>query len=57
MRLDRLTPEEREARAMELVLRDLERQGITPGTASPALLARTVRLLSGGKTAAEEVAS
>lgn len=47
MRLDKLTREEREARADQLVREQLERQGIVPGNASPALLARTVRLLSG----------
>lgn len=53
MRLDNLTQEQRDERAMELVLADLERVGITPGNASPALLAKTVRLLTVRSTLAK----
>lgn len=54
MRLDKLTPEELDARAEQLVREQLASQGIVPGNASPARLARTVRLLSGGKAKVEE---
>jgi hypothetical protein len=55
-RWDHMTPAERRADSDRIVAEELAAQGIDPADVSPALLAKTARLLSGGPVR-QEVAS
>jgi hypothetical protein len=55
-RWDHMTPAERRADSDRIVAAELAAQGIDPADVSPALLAKTARLLAGSSTREERSA-